>query len=51
MHYIERTAIHDEIFRMNNGGKGKEERLCGILSTEVDILGSQRENDVNQTMM
>lgn len=50
MHYIETIAVHDEIFRMNNGHKRKEERLRSILSTEVDILGSRREN-VKQTMM
>lgn len=42
--------MHAEIFSMNNGCKRKEENLRGILSTEVDILGSQREN-VKQTMM
>lgn len=47
MHYTETTAIQKEIFGMNNGVKGKEERLCSILSIEVDILGSWMENYVN----
>lgn len=50
MHYTEKIAIQNEISRMNNGVKRKEERLCSILSTEVDILGSWMENYVNQTL-
>lgn len=50
MHYTEKTAIQNEISGTNNGVKRKEERLCSILSTEVDIPGSWMENYVNQTL-
>lgn len=47
MHYTEKTAIQNEISGTNNGVKRKEERLCSVLSTEVDIPGSWMENYVN----
>lgn len=51
MHYIERTTNQDETFRINNGAKGKENRLYGSMLSIETTISTQRENDFNQTMV
>lgn len=50
MHYTGRTAIHDEIFRMNNGAKErKRDHVAGRVQklTYLEI----KENYVNRSML